>query len=80
MGWDRDIPALGHTAFDFERRVNHDRLRRYRLSRAKQALDASQCGALLLALCHSRERGNPGGPRRDVPRWELAAATAEPKS
>jgi Xaa-Pro aminopeptidase len=28
--------------------VDHDRLRRYRLSRAKQALDASQCGALLL--------------------------------
>jgi Xaa-Pro aminopeptidase len=46
--WDRHIPALGHVAVDFERRVDHDRLRRYRLSRAKQALDASQCGALLL--------------------------------
>jgi Xaa-Pro aminopeptidase len=46
--WDRRIPALGHTAVDFERRVDHDRLRRYRLSRAKQALDASPCGALLL--------------------------------
>jgi Xaa-Pro aminopeptidase len=46
--WDRHIPALGHVAVDFERRVDHDRLRRYRLSRAKQALDASRCGALLL--------------------------------
>jgi Xaa-Pro aminopeptidase len=46
--WNRHIPALGHTAVDFERRVDHDRLRRYRLPRAKQALDASQCGALLL--------------------------------
>ena len=35
--WDRPIPALGHTAVDFERRVDHDRLRRYRLSRAKSA-------------------------------------------
>jgi Xaa-Pro aminopeptidase len=36
--WDKHIPASGHTAVDFERRVDHDRLRRYRLSRAKQAL------------------------------------------
>jgi Xaa-Pro aminopeptidase len=46
--WDRHIPALGHTAVDFERRVDHDRLRRYRLSRARQALKQSDCGALLL--------------------------------
>ena len=29
--WDKRLPALGHTAVDFERRVDHDRLRRYRL-------------------------------------------------
>ena len=46
--WDRHLPALGHTAVDFERRVDHDRLRRYRLSRAKDALKTSECGALLL--------------------------------
>ncbi|WP_043539158.1 M24 family metallopeptidase [Salinarimonas rosea] len=46
--WDRHIPALGHTAVDFERRVDHDRLRRYRLSRARQALKNSPCGALIL--------------------------------
>ena len=45
--WDRPIPALGHTAVDFERRVDHDRLRRYRLSRAKNALKNSTCGSIL---------------------------------
>ena len=45
--WDRHLPALGHTAVDFERRVDHDRLRRYRLSRTKEALKKSNCGALL---------------------------------
>ena len=33
---------------DFERRVDFDRLRRYRLARARAALKASRCGALLL--------------------------------
>ena len=28
----KHVPAWGHTAVDFERRVDHDRLRRYRLS------------------------------------------------
>ena len=46
--WDRHLPAWGHTATDFERRVDFDRLRRYRLSRTKEALRASDCGALLL--------------------------------
>ena len=46
--WDRHLPALGHTAVDFERRVDHDRLRKYRLARARQALANSDCGALLL--------------------------------
>ena len=45
--WDRPVPALGHSAVDFEKRVDHDRLRRYRLSRAKEALKNSNCGALL---------------------------------
>jgi Xaa-Pro aminopeptidase len=46
--WDRHLPAPGHMAVDFERRVDHDRLRRYRLSRARQALRNSKCGSLLL--------------------------------
>jgi Xaa-Pro dipeptidase len=46
--WDRAIPAPGHISVDFEQRVNFDRLRRYRLARARQALENSECGALLL--------------------------------
>ena len=46
--WERHLPALGHKSVDFERRVDMDRLRRYRLSRAKKALKASDCGSLLL--------------------------------
>ncbi len=46
--WERHIPALGHSAVDFERRVDFERLRRYRLSRAREALKNSDCGALLM--------------------------------
>ena len=46
--WDRAIPSHGHMSVDFERRIDFDRLRHYRLARARQALKASPCGALLL--------------------------------
>ena len=46
--WNRAIPAPGHTSVDFEGRVDFDRLRSYRLARARAALDKSECGALLL--------------------------------
>jgi hypothetical protein len=42
------LPAWGHTSVDFERRIDHDRLRRYRLSRTRQALQNSPAGTLLL--------------------------------
>ncbi|MFG2881819.1 M24 family metallopeptidase [Streptomyces sp. NPDC048297] len=42
------LAAPGHTAVDFETRVDFDRLRSYRLSRARAALDASELGAVLL--------------------------------
>jgi Xaa-Pro aminopeptidase len=42
------LPAPGHMGVDFEKRVDFDRLRRYRLGRVRAALDASECGALLL--------------------------------
>jgi Xaa-Pro aminopeptidase len=44
----RPIPAPGTMGVDFENRVNFDRLRSYRLARARAALDASDLGALLL--------------------------------
>nr|WP_241986294.1 M24 family metallopeptidase [Cryobacterium psychrophilum] len=42
------IPAPGHMAVDYEKRVDFDRLRRYRLGRAMDSLEASECGAFLL--------------------------------
>jgi Xaa-Pro dipeptidase len=42
------VPAPGHTGVDFETRVDFDRLRRYRLSRANAALEQSDLGAVLV--------------------------------
>jgi Xaa-Pro aminopeptidase len=42
------LPAPGHMGVDYEERVNFDRLRQYRLARAKASLDSSECGAFLL--------------------------------
>ncbi|HXP92974.1 MAG TPA: Xaa-Pro peptidase family protein [Candidatus Binatia bacterium] len=44
----RPIPAPGPMAVDFEERVDFDRLRKYRLGRAREALNRSDLGALLL--------------------------------
>ncbi len=44
----RPIGAPGHMGVDYEERVDFDRLRRYRIDRAKAALEASDCGAFLL--------------------------------
>ena len=44
----RPLPAPGHMGVDYEERVDFDRLRRYRLDRARAALEASECGAFLL--------------------------------
>jgi Xaa-Pro aminopeptidase len=46
--WTRAIPAPGHTAVDFEERVNFRRLHDYRLARARRALKNSGNGAMLL--------------------------------
>ncbi|MEU3980668.1 M24 family metallopeptidase [Streptomyces sp. NPDC026672] len=42
------MAAPGHMAVDHEQRIDFDRLRRYRLARAKASLEASECGAFLL--------------------------------
>ncbi|MDN3496250.1 Xaa-Pro peptidase family protein [Planococcus sp. APC 4015] len=44
----RPLGAPGQNAVDYEHRVDFDRLRSYRLDRAKAALEASECGAFLL--------------------------------
>jgi Xaa-Pro dipeptidase len=45
--WDRPLQAPGHTAVDFEERVNFRRLHEYRLARVRAALADSGLGALL---------------------------------
>ncbi|MGD8323838.1 MAG: M24 family metallopeptidase [Gammaproteobacteria bacterium] len=45
--WDRPLQAPGHTAVDFEERVDFRRLHEYRLARTKAALADSGLGALL---------------------------------
>jgi Xaa-Pro aminopeptidase len=47
-GGARPMPAPGHMGVDYEQRVDFDRLRTYRLARAKESLEASGCGAFLL--------------------------------
>ncbi len=42
------LAAPGHMGVDYEQRVDFGRLRDYRLGRAKQSLEASDCGAFLL--------------------------------
>ena len=44
----RPIAAPGHSGVDFETRVDFARLRDYRLTRARAALESSECGAFLL--------------------------------
>ena len=45
--WDRALPAPGHSAVDFEERVNFTRLHKYRLGRARTAMENSDLGSLL---------------------------------
>jgi len=42
------LHAPGHMGVDYESRVDFDRLRKYRIERAKSALNTSECGAFLL--------------------------------
>jgi Xaa-Pro dipeptidase len=42
------LQAPGHMGVDYESRVDFDRLRKYRIGRAKESLNNSKCGAFLL--------------------------------
>jgi len=48
MSDDGFLHAPGHMGVDYESRVDFDRLRKYRINRAKAALNSSECGAFLL--------------------------------
>jgi Xaa-Pro aminopeptidase len=45
--WDRPIGSPGRTHVDFEERIDFQRLHRYRVARARQALENSDLGSLL---------------------------------
>jgi len=76
------VPAPGHAAVDYETRVNMDRLRDYRLSRARQSLDASECGSFLLFDFYNIRYVTQtwiGGALGDkMTRYALLARDAEP--
>ncbi|WP_210447974.1 M24 family metallopeptidase [Vibrio crassostreae] len=45
--WDKPIPSPGRMNVDFEERIDFRRLHKYRVARARQALSASNMGAIL---------------------------------
>ncbi len=80
--WDRHLPARGHTAVDFERRVDRDRLRRDRPARTRKALREPGCGALLTFdvnnIRHISGTKTGEGERDKRCRFALLAADEEP--
>ncbi len=46
--WGRHLPALGIMGVDFEERVDYRRMHNYRIARARQAMEGSEVGAMLL--------------------------------
>ncbi|MDC7785011.1 Xaa-Pro peptidase family protein [Rhodoplanes sp. TEM] len=80
--WGRALPALGTMGVDFEERVDYRRLHRYRLARARQALEASDLGALLvfdvnnIRYLTSTKIGE--WERDKLARWALLTRTGDP--
>src|SRR5215813_8685649 len=82
FNWGRALPALGTMGVDFEERVDYRRLHRYRLSRVRKALEASELGALLvfdvnnIRYITSTKIGE--WERDKLSRWALLTRTGEP--
>src|SRR5919112_1889731 len=76
------IAAPGHMSVDYEERVDFDRLRRYRLARAKESLEASECGAFLLFdfynIRYTTQTWIGGGLGGKMIRYALVARGREP--
>jgi Xaa-Pro dipeptidase len=76
------MAAPGHMAVDFEQRVDFERLRRYRLDRARTALQASECGALLLFdfynIRYTTQTWIGGALGDKMTRYALLTRTGEP--
>jgi Xaa-Pro aminopeptidase len=80
--WGRALPALGTMGVDFEERVDYRRLHKYRLGRARQALESSDLGALLvfdvnnIRYLTSTKIGE--WERDKLSRWALLPRNGEP--
>ena len=78
----RPLPAPGHGGVDFEARVDFDRLRRYRVGRAYEALGSSECGAFLLFdfynIRYTTQTWIGGALGDKMTRYALLARGAEP--
>ncbi len=80
--WGRALPALGTMGVDFEERVDYRRLHKYRLGRARQALENSELGALLvfdvnnIRYLTSTKIGE--WERDKLSRWALLPRNGEP--
>jgi Xaa-Pro aminopeptidase len=76
------VPAPGHGTVEYESRIEPDRLRRYRLARARESLRASECGAFLLFDFYNIRYVTQtwiGGALGDkMTRYSLLAGDAEP--
>jgi Xaa-Pro dipeptidase len=76
------VPAPGHGTVEYESRIEPDRLRRYRLGRARESLRASDCGAFLLFDFYNIRYVTQtwiGGALGDkMTRYALLAGDAEP--
>jgi Xaa-Pro dipeptidase len=76
------VPAPGHGTVEYESRIEPDRLRRYRLDRARESLRASECGAFLLFDFYNIRYVTQtwiGGALGDkMTRYALLAGDAEP--
>jgi Xaa-Pro aminopeptidase len=80
--WGRALPSLGIMGVDFEERVDYRRLHKYRIGRARQALEASDLGALLvfdvnnIRYLTSTKIGE--WERDKLSRWALLPRNGEP--
>jgi Xaa-Pro aminopeptidase len=82
MSVNRPLGAPGHMGVDYEMRVDFDRLRKYRIGRAKDSLNASGCGSFLLFdfynIRYSTQSWVGGALGDKMTRYALLARGEEP--
>ena len=82
MSVNRPLGAPGHMGVDYEMRVDFDRLRKYRIGRTKDSLNASGCGSFLLFdfynIRYSTQSWVGGALGDKMTRYALLARGGEP--